>query len=277
MNTFLLILSDTVIDTLKIIPFLFLTYLFLEWMEHQTGSRMERFLERHQKLGPVAGAIFGLVPECGFSSAASSLYATGIISVGTLIAVYLSTSDEMLPIMISQQAGWNRIWPFLLVKVTVALTAGTLIDLWHPKKKSDIESFCQRENCDCEHGILHSALIHTLKIAFWLLLVTLLMNSFVDLLGMDTIKAFVSAHPAYALLTSTLTGMIPSCASSIILTQLYLDAIIPFHAAAAGLLANAGVGMMVLFRVNRNLKNNLKIIGTVWVISFAAGWILSLF
>lgn len=272
------ILLDTLIDVARLIPFLFLTYLFLEWMEHQTGNQMEHFLEHHRKAAPLAGALFGIVPECGFSTAASSLYTTGVISAGTLIAVYLSTSDEMLPILISAQAGMDKIAPILLVKVIVALIAGYTADFFSKHEMTHIDTFCEQEHCDCEHeSIWKAALEHTLKIAVWLLVITFLMNSFMEIIGTDTLSAFVTAHPTSAVLTSTLIGMIPSCASSVLLSTLYLNNVIGIPAVCAGLLANAGVGMMVLFRVNPNMKNNLKIIGYTWASAFIAGLILEIF
>ena len=278
MDTVIDILLDTLMDVARLIPFLFVTYLFLEWMEHQTGNKMEHFLEHHRKAAPLAGAIFGIVPECGFSTAASSLYTTGVISAGTLIAVYLSTSDEMLPILISSRAGFDVIAPILAVKVVVALIAGYLADAFSRHDATDIDSFCEREHCDCEHeSIWRSAFEHTLKITIWLLVITLIMNTLMTLIGTETLRAFVTAHPTSAVLTSTLIGMIPSCASSVLLSTLYLEQVISFPAVCAGLLANAGVGMMVLFRVNPSMKNNLKIIGYTWASAFIAGIILEIF
>ena len=272
------ILLDTLMDVARLIPFLFATYLFLEWMEHQTGNKMEHFLEHHRKAAPLAGALFGIVPECGFSTAASSLYTTGVISAGTLIAVYLSTSDEMLPILISARAGFDVIGPILAVKVVTALIAGYIADFFFRHTVTDIDSFCEREHCDCEHeSIWKAALEHTLKITIWLFVITLLMNTLMTLIGTDTLRAFVTSHPTSAVLSSTLIGMIPSCASSVLLSTLYLEQVISFPAVCAGLLANAGVGMMVLFRVNPNMKNNLKIVSYTWAASFLAGIILELF
>lgn len=271
------VLIDTLQDTARIIPFLFITYLFLEWLEHQTGSKMEHYLENHSKLGVLLGSIFGIVPECGFSSAASSLYTTGVISAGALIAVYLSTSDEMLPILISANAGWDKIYPILIVKVVVALLAGYLADLLFFKKEPvDIEAFCEQEHCHCEDSILKSAIHHTLTITAWIFGITLLLNYVIEWIGMDQLSLFITNHPTQSVLTCTLIGMIPSCASSVLLSTLYLDNVISFAAVCAGLLANAGVGMMVLFRVNPSMKDNFKIIGYTWLISFLTGLILQL-
>lgn len=275
MATVMDVLLDTLLDILKLLPFLFLTYLLLEWMESETEHRFEHMLESHRSLAPLSGTLLGLVPSCGFSSAASSLYATGVISGGTLAAVYLSTSDEMIPIMISQHADFAKVWPVLAVKVIFGLTAGYALDFFSRRRKIDVGSFCEREHDDHSHGILHSAVMHTLQIAAWLFAITLLFNGLVEIIGEETLRGFVAMYPNKSVLVCTLIGMIPSCASSIILSTMYLEGIISFAAVCAGLLANAGAGIMVLFRVNPKLKDNLAIIFYVWIVSAAAGLILS--
>lgn len=277
MADFLSILEDAALDVARLLPFLFATYLAMEWMEHETGNRMERFLERHRRIAPLAGALFGLVPECGFSSASSSLYTSHVISAGTLAAVYLSTSDEMLPILISRKTPVSTILQILAVKFAVALIAGYLADHFSRHDRTDIEAFCQREDCDCEDGIFRSALTHTLKIAVWLFAITLVIDAVMDSFGMAAMKTLITEHPSVSVLTCTLLGMIPSCASSILLSTLYLDGVINFASVCAGLLANAGVGMMVLFRVNPNKKDNLRIVSYTWIVSFASGLLLQLF
>lgn len=268
-------LKHSLLDVVRILPFLFLTYLFLEWLEHKAGSKMEHYLEEHSKLGVLVGSVFGLVPECGFSSAASSLYTTRVISAGALISVYLSTSDEMLPILISNNASFDVIGPILLVKVIVALIAGFVADAFFFKKKPiDIEHFCEEEHCHCEDSILTSAIKHTLTISFWLFVIILALNLIIHAIGLETLKAFILNHPTQSVLTCTLIGMIPSCASSVMLSTLYLDHVISFASVCAGLLANAGVGMMILFRVNHNMKENFKIVGYVSLVSLLTGLLL---
>lgn len=271
------ILLDTILDILRILPFLFGTYLFLEWLETHAEHRFVHILEKHHRLGPLFGSLLGLVPECGFSSASSNLYTTGIIHAGTLIAVYLSTSDEMLPIMLSSHTPWSKILPILCVKLITACLAGYLVYFLVPKKKRDIDSFCEREHCECEKGILHSALKHTLTITAWLFVITLILNGIIELAGMDSIRNLVIHYPNKSLLLCTLIGIIPNCASSITLTTLYLENVIPFGAVCAGLLANAGIGLLVLFRVNPDWKANLKISGFLIVVSLAAGMIIQIF
>ena len=274
METLVDIILDTLMDVGRLIPFLFVTYLLMEWMEHTTDGAFESFLEKHRRFAPVFASLFGLVPECGFSSAAGSLYATGVISAGTLIAVFLSTSDEMIPILISRQAGLDVIFRILAVKFIVSCIAGLIADRFSDHRKPDIESFCERENCECDDGILKSAVKHTLKITFWLLVVTFLINAFMTAVGENAVRSFLTANRGSEIISCALVGLIPSCASSVLLSSLYLDHVISFAGVIAGLLANAGVGIMVLFRVNPNWKNNIKIVLYILAVSIASGFIL---
>lgn len=268
------VLLDSFTDVLKIIPFLFVIYLLLEFMEHQAGHSMEHFLEKHRRLNPIMGTLMGIIPSCGFAGAASSLFATGVISAGTLIAVYLSSSDEMLSIMISMRTPFSQIWPILLVKFIIAGIAGMIIDAFSPKRNIDVEEFCEREHDDHSHGIFYSALMHTLQVAVWLLVITFVFNLFVAFIGEDNLRMFVAAYPNQSVLVSTLVGMIPSCASSIVLTKMYLEGVIGFAAVCAGLLVNAGTGMMVLWRVNPSLKENFQILFITWICGLIGGLLI---
>jgi hypothetical protein len=270
------ILLDSLSDVVKIIPFLFIIYLLLEFMEHEAGHKMEHFLEKHRRLNPIMGTIMGLIPSCGFAGAASSLFATGVISAGTLVAVYLSSSDEMLSIMLSMQAPFSKIWPILFVKLIVAGIAGVIIDQFSKKRSIDVEEFCEREHDDHSHGIFYSAAMHTMQVAVWLLLITLVFNLIVAWIGEDSLRFFVAAYPNQSVFVSTLIGMIPSCASSILLTKMYLEGVIGFAAVCAGLLVNAGTGMMVLWRVNPDLKENFQIMFLTWLCGLIGGLLIEL-
>ena len=270
------IFIDSLVDVIKLLPFLFLTYLFLEWLEQSAGHSFESLLEKNHRFGPIIGGVLGIVPSCGFSSAAASLYTTHIISAGTLIAIYLSTSDEMLSIMISRQVPLRTIAPILGIKVVVAIIGGMIAEIFASHPKPNIDEFCEREHDTHSHGILHSAIQHTIQIFIWLFIITFVFNGIVQLIGEDTIVQFVNNHQNSSVLVCTFVGMVPSCASSILLTTMYLDNIIPFASLCAGLLANAGTGMLVLFRVNPKIKDNIKIISYVWVISLIAGFIIQL-
>jgi hypothetical protein len=245
-------------------------------MEHEAGHKMEHFLEKHRRLNPIMGTIMGLIPSCGFAGAASSLFATGVISAGTLIAVYLSSSDEMLSIMLSMQAPFSKIWPILFVKLIVAGIAGIIIDRFSKKRSIDVEEFCEREHDDHAHGIFYSAAMHTMQVTVWLLLITLVFNLIVAWIGEDSLRMFVSSYPNQSVFAATLIGMIPSCASSILLTKMYLEGVIGFAAVCAGLLVNAGTGMMVLWRVNPNLKENFQIMFLTWLCGLIGGLLIEL-
>ena len=272
------ILLDTLLDVARLVPFLFLTYLLMEWMEHTTDGAFESFLEKHRKSAPIFASLFGLVPECGFSSAAGNLYTTGVISAGTMIAVFLSTSDEMVPILVSSQVQPMVIFRILAVKFVTACIAGLLADRFSIHRRADIESFCERENCECDDGIFKSALKHTLRIVFWLFVLTFFINGFMELFGEEALRSFVIAHEksGVMIILCTLIGLIPSCASSVLLSKLYLEGIISFAAVNAGLLANAGLGLMVLFRVNPDWKNNLKIVLYIVAVSIITGFLLNI-
>ena len=278
MGEFLIeLLLDTLLDLSRIVPFLFVIYLFLEWMKNQTEHRMERFLERHRRINPLAGTLFGLLPSCGFATAASSLYATGVISAGTLVAVFLASSDEMLSIMLGMQADFSVIAPILGVKLVVGLIAGYGFDLLSKHRTINVDEFCQREHDDHSHGILYSACLHTLQVSLWLMVTIFVINGIVGMIGEDIIRSFILDHSSQSVLFCGLTGLIPSCASSIILTTMYVDGVIPFSAVCAGLLVNAGTGMIMLYRVNPDFKDNTKILLATLVCGLAAGFVLQIF
>ena len=278
MGEFLIeLLLDTLLDLSRIVPFLFVIYLFLEWMENQTEHRMERFLEKHRRINPLAGTLFGLLPSCGFATAAFSLYATGIISAGTLVAVFLASSDEMLSIMLGMQAVFSVIAPILGVKLVVGLIAGYGFDLLSKHRTINVDEFCQKEHDDHSHGILYSACLHTLQVSLWLMVTIFVINGIVGMIGEDIIRSFILDHSSQSVLFCGLTGLIPSCASSIILTTMYVDGVIPFSAVCAGLLINAGTGMIMLYRVNPDFKDNTKILLATLVCGLVAGFILQIF
>lgn len=278
MGEFLIeLLLDTLLDLSRIVPFLFVIYLFLEWMENQTEHRMERFLEKHRRINPLAGTLFGLLPSCGFATAASSLYATGVISAGTLVAVFLASSDEMLSIMLGMQTDFSVIAPILGVKLIVGLIAGYGFDLLSKHRTINVDEFCQREHDDHSHGILYSACLHTLQVSLWLMVTIFVINGIVGMIGEDIIRSFILDHSSQSVLFCGLTGLIPSCASSIILTTMYVDGVIPFSAVCAGLLVNAGTGMIMLYRVNPDFKDNTKILLATLVCGLVAGFVLQIF
>lgn len=264
------IILDSVIDSIKLLPFLFLTYLFMEWMEHKTGAAARKRIRTAGKFGPVWGGLLGVIPQCGFSAAASSLFAGRVITVGTLIAVYLSTSDEMFPIMISNAVPVVTIVKILICKAVIGILSGLVLEYvyTHILKKQepdvDIHEICEEERCHCEHGVISSAASHTLKVFVYIFLISLALNIIIGLVGEETLAGLFTGTPIAGELIAALVGLIPNCASSVVITQLYLDHIIGAGAMMAGLLVNAGVGLLILFRLNRDRVQNLKIVGVLY-------------
>ena len=202
-----------------------------------------------------------MVPQCGFSAAVSNLYASGIVTRGTLLAVFLSTSDEMLPILISRKAEIGLILKILGYKCAVGIIVGLLIDfigrrLARENKKS-IEAICEQEGCKCEDGVLKSAVFHTLKITLFLFVTSIIVGFAVEAVGTENLEHFILNKPFIGEVLSGLVGLIPNCAASVVLTDLFLKGGISFGGMMSGLLTASGVGLLVLFRMNRNLKENL--------------------
>ncbi|MDE7198654.1 MAG: arsenic efflux protein [Lachnospiraceae bacterium] len=272
------VLCDTCIDALRLLPFLFLTYLAMESLEHWTGGRMQEVVRKSGKAGPAIGGLLGIFPQCGFSAAAANLYAGRIITLGTLIAVFLSTSDEMLPIMISENAALSMIGKILLVKVVFALAAGFLVDFFfRGNVEMQIEHLCERHHCHCERGIWRSAFRHTWEIFLYIIAVSLILNFAIALIGEETLAALVQGKPALSLFLAALVGMIPNCASSVVLTQLYLSGVLGAGALMAGLLSGSGVGFLVLLRVNEDRRENLRIFALLYVTGVCAGALTQFF
>ena len=280
------IIEHTLEDSLKLVPFLFLTYLVMEYLEHKAGDKVARFVNKAGKWGPLAGGIAGAAPQCGFSAAASNLYAGRIISLGTLIAIYLSTSDEMLPIMISEKQPLELILKILLAKVVIGAVAGLLVDLAfrsrrkpgddHEHIHEHIHEVCEHENCHCEEGVLRSAVSHTLQITLFIILITFVLNLFLEFGGEDVLVRLMLDKPVLGPVLAGFVGLIPNCASSVAITQLYLSGALSVGSMMAGLLTGSGVGLLVLFRVNHNRKENLSILGLVYLIGVISGILIEL-
>ncbi len=279
------ILKHTLLDTVRLIPFLFLTYLLMEFLEHKSGDAAANWLRRSGRVGPLVGGAFGIVPQCGFSAAASGLYAGRIITAGTLIAVYLSTSDEMLPILISHGAPLPFVLKILATKLTVGIAAGFLVDAVArlirrrrnaPVQEPQIEELCEREHCQCNDHFMLSALKHTLWVTLFVLLFTFVMTSVLHVVGEDRLAELILNRPVIANVLSAAVGLIPNCASSVVLTELHLSGILSVGAMLSGLLVNAGVGMALLFRTNRPLRDSLRIVGILLAVGIAVGILIDL-
>ena len=272
------VLEDSLLDTLYIIPFLFITYLAMEWLEHKTGGKAEAAIQRAGAAGPFIGAVVGVVPQCGFSAAAATLWAGRVITLGTLFAVFLSTSDEMLPIFIAEQVPLEVILKIIGAKIIIGMIMGFLVDAGlRIARRIDmplhIHDLCEQEHCHChdgEGGILKSAVKHPLQVTLFIFIITIVLNGMLAIVGEDVLADFLSANPALSVFGSALVGLVPNCAASIVIAQLYVQGVLGSGAMLAGLLVSAGVGLLVLVRTNRHPKENIAIIvglyamGVIW-------------
>ncbi len=276
------VILDTLIDTVKLIPFLLITYIIMEFIEHKTSHKSKNAIKKSGNFGPLIGGILGIVPQCGFSAAAASLYSARIITLGTLIAVFLSTSDEMLPILISEAVDIKIILSILGIKLVIAIIVGFIIDLFFRKKfetsedEPEIKDLCEHEHCDCEHGIFKSALKHTINITLYILVISFVLNLIIHFIGEERLSSLLNSTPVIGPIIASLVGLIPNCASSVIITQLYLSGVLNFATMIAGLLVNTGVGLLVLFRTNEDLKENIKITVLLFAIGVIFGIIFDL-
>ena len=265
------VLLHGLLDTLKIIPFLFLTYLLMEFIEHKAGEKAEQFIQRAGVFAPAVGGALGVVPQCGFSAAAANLYAGRIVSMGTIVAVFLSTSDEMIPILLSGSVPVGTVALVALYKALVGIAVGLLVDLVirltiGKKEKINIDAICDEDNCHCERGIWYSALHHTLTISLFVLLITLAVNSLIFFVGEENLAAVLYDKPVLSHLIAAIFGLIPNCAASVALTSLCAQGLITAGTMMAGLFSGAGVGILVLWRVNKKPREN-AVITAILVIS----------
>ncbi len=272
-------LEDAFLDTVRMLPFLLAAFLILEALEHYSNNYMNRLLGKVGKAGPLAGAVFGCIPQCGFSVAAANLYSGGVISLGTLLAVFLSTSDEAVLILLGHPGSGTVIGKLLLGKVLIGILFGYLADLLLRRKKEEkhIEDLCRSCGCSDHGGIVMPALRHTIRLGLYLLLFTFILNLLLEWIGTDALTAFLGKDTWFQPLITALIGLIPNCASSILITELYLAGGLSFASAMAGLCAGAGVGLAVLFRENRPMRENAGILALLYGISAVTGLVLEIF
>ena len=303
------VLEHSIEDTLYLIPFLFVTYLAMEWLEHKAGDKAEEAVRRAGAAGPVVGALVGIVPQCGFSAAAATLWAGRVITLGTLFAVFLSTSDEMLPIFLAEQVAPMTILKIMGVKLMIGMVMGFVVDAAvrlarRDRERLRIHELCERDHCHCnddceaceqqpelaydlehdeehEHhreggSILRSALKHTVQVTVFIFVITLVLDGALELVGEDALGAFLGSNPVLSVLGSALVGLIPNCAASVVIAQLYVEGALGAGAMMAGLLVSAGVGLLVLFRTNR-LRQNLIVLAGLWATGVFWGLIISAF
>lgn len=274
------VILDTLIDSIKLLPFLFITYLLMEYIEHKMKHKSKETIQKSGKWGPFFGSLLGIFPQCGFSVSATNLYAGRVITLGTLIAVYLSTSDEMLPIFISEAVSPIIILKILAIKLVIGMIAGFIIDLvinvlTKNKIKENIEQVCEEEHCHCnENGILKSSIHHTLNIFVYIIIISFIINTIVHFIGEEAIANLLLNKPIIGPLVSALIGLIPNCAASVIITNMYLQKVISFGSMMAGLLTGAGIGLAVLFKTNNEIKENIKIVVLLYSIGVIVGIVI---
>ncbi|MBR1376404.1 MAG: arsenic efflux protein [Bacilli bacterium] len=271
------VIIDTLLDTVKLIPFLFVAFLLLEAIEHKLSRKSQNKIAKAGRLGPLFGSLLGAIPQCGFSTMATNLYGARVITLGSLIAIYLSTSDEMLPIMLGENVPFILMLKIIITKVVIGMIAGFIIDfVMHKKETYHIKDICEEEHCHCEHGILRSSLKHTLNITLFILLTNFVLNSGMHYLGEDRLSELFLKDNFFGPFISSLIGLIPNCGASVMITELYLNDAITIGSCIAGLLTGSGVALLLLFKVNHNLKENLSIIGLLYAIGVISGVIIDI-
>lgn len=323
MDLFLDVLLDSVKDTLELVPFLFLTYLAMEALEHSTEGRTEALIRRAGAWGPAVGALLGALPQCGFSAMAGTLYAGRIVTAGTLVAVILSTSDELIPVFLAHQVPAGRLVAIVVIKILVGLVAGFAADAvlralhrtgdGHPH----IRELCERAHCHCgdvdeaededeasdargedaastsadgaivyNHAHVHahhrtraqrwlhiarSACVHTLEVTFFIFVITFAFGMLMEAVGSDTLAGFFAANPALSTFVAALVGLIPNCGASVLIAELFLDGTLATGPMLAGLLVAGGMGLLVLYRTNGDLRQNVIITVFIYLVGVCAG------
>lgn len=272
------IVTDTTLDCLKMLPFLVVAFLVIEALEHYSSDFTAGILAKVGVAGPAVGALAGCIPQCGFSVMAANFYAGGVISVGTLLSVFIATSDEAVLIMMGNPDRIGDIGKLLAAKVVIAITAGYIVDIFLKNKvesKKSKTDFCK--DCGCEKedaGIIRPAWNHTKKVLLYIFVFTGILNLCVELLGIDWLSAFLLGDTIFQPMIASIIGLIPNCAASVILTELYLSGAISFASVISGLCTGAGMGLVVLFRMNNNKRENIRIVGLLLAVSMIAGMIL---
>lgn len=283
MDILLDIFKDAIIDSIKLLPFLFISYLVIELVEHKASDKIKKYLLKSGRFGSVIGALFGVFPQCGFSVTASTLYSGRVITVGTLIAVFLSTSDEAIPVLLSNPESLPKILPIIITKVIFAIFVGIIIDFFIVRKKVEkkeeeeqqhIHEIC--DHCHCEKNIFVSVLKHTFDVFIFIFLFNIILNLLITLIGEENLSKLLLNGSIFQPLIAGFIGLIPNCAASVLLTELYIEGTISFASVISGLSVGAGVGMIVLFKENKDIKENLKILFGTFFVSVIFGILIEL-
>ena len=273
------ILLDTVLDALKALPFLFGAYLVIEFIEHRAADKFAAWLTKFGKAGAAIGALLGVVPQCGFSVVAANLYSNRIITPGTLLAVFISTSDEAIPVLLANADSAGKIIPLVLSKVLLAVVAGLVIDFsgvlrTTPKEAEEVEEMHCHCHTEGEHGIIKSSILHTLETFGFLFIVMLALNLAIAFIGEEALGSFLMSGTVFQPILAGLVGLIPNCAASVVIAELFAEGAISFGSAVAGLSAGAGIGLLVLFRTDLDKSEVLRIAGMLYAISVLTGMVL---
>jgi hypothetical protein len=299
------ILIDSFVDTSKMIPFLLFVYIGIEFVEYRWGNKIRIGIERAGKAGPFIGAVSGSFPQCGFSVLTTALYTQRLVTIGTLIAVYLATSDEAIPIILSDPEKAHLVIPLIVTKLLIAIVFGYFIDFIFRKKNKEIfehanafnsgndntehhhETLVDEHAC-CGHNLSNESknfnfkevfihpIFHTMKIFVFIFVTSLFIGFIISKVGSDSLGEFFLKYQILQPFIAAIIGLIPNCASSVALTELYLEGVITYGAVIAGLSSAGGLGILVLFREEKNKKEVFKIIGILLAISIFVGLIIQL-
>ena len=271
------VLLDVLKDSLKLLPFLFVAFLIIELLEHKFDKYAKK-ITTSGKVGPLLGSVLGLFPQCGFSVMATNLYVTRIITLGTLISIYLATSDEMLPLLLSERVAGSEIIKILAIKFFIALISGIVIDLLFKSKLSKKGNYdiCDKEHCHCENGVIKSTIYHTLHIWVFIFICLLIIGIILENTSNNMISDIFERMGIFSPFVASIVGLIPSCGASVIITELYLNNMIPLSSLIAGLLTGSGVAIMVLFKQNSSVKDSLKVLFIIYGIGVISGIIIEL-
>ena len=276
------VLLDALLDTAKMLPFLFGAYLLIEVLEHKASQKMKRRLMHLGPLGPIGGAVLGVVPQCGFSVTAANFYSGKLITMGTMLAVFLSTRDEAIPILISHPESFQYLWKMIVIKLITAIVTGIVVDLiyrlvFHKNDDTpDFEEVC--DSCDCKHhNVFVSAIRHTISTTIFILVINLILGYAIYWIGEETIGAIMLNDTIFQPFLAALIGFIPNCASSVLLTELFTEGALSFGSTVAGLCAGAGMGLAVLFRTNKHhMKQNFIVLGILYSVAVVTGLLTDL-
>ena len=282
MHTLYHLLEHSFLDCLKMLPFLFLAYLFIEYVESSQSARLQRLLAGNGRWGFAVGSVLGLVPQCGFSAMAANLYAGRVITPGTLLAVFLATSDEALPLLIAG-GDWVTLLRLAAAKLVLGAVCGFALDRvlalrrggWGGFSGRQEDVFCGEEH-ESEGSIVLAALRHTLQVFALVFVLTFAFGGLLELAGEAWLRAALSGLGILKVPLAALAGFVPNCAVSVLLMQLYTDGLLTFGALFAGLCSGAGVGLIVLWRTSPNKKGSLKLMGVLYLCAAVGGWLMQL-